>query len=230
MVPKKDGTWRPCGDYRQLNMVTQPDRYPLPPLADGCQFFSVVDLVKGYHQISMAAADIPKTGLADGQKQFPSPRLPPPPAPQPSSTTSSIPSDRGLQFTASLRSSMCKMFDNRHYQTLAYHPEANGAIERLHRRLKDALCARAATADWLYHLPWVLLAIRTAARDDKTPSPAELLYGAQLVVPGQFLAPAADALPSESPPQLRTRKAKKFVKYTAKCVELPTELALRCYS
>jgi RNase H-like domain found in reverse transcriptase/Reverse transcriptase (RNA-dependent DNA polymerase) len=69
MVPKKDGTWRPCGDYRRLNMVTQPDRYPLPSLADfanklhGCKFFSVVDLVKGYHQIPMAAADIPKTAI-----------------------------------------------------------------------------------------------------------------------------------------------------------------------
>jgi hypothetical protein len=61
MVPKKDGSWRPCGDYRRLNLVTKPDRYPLPSLADlsnklhGCKYFSVIDLVKGYHQISMAA-------------------------------------------------------------------------------------------------------------------------------------------------------------------------------
>jgi Reverse transcriptase (RNA-dependent DNA polymerase) len=67
MVPKKDGSWRPCGDYWRLNLATKPDWYPLPSLADlsnklhGCKYFSVIDLVKGYHQIPMATADIPKT-------------------------------------------------------------------------------------------------------------------------------------------------------------------------
>jgi cytoskeleton-associated protein 5 len=69
MVPKKDGSWRPCGDYHCLNLVTVPDRYPLPSLADfsaklhGCHYFSVVDLVKGYHQIPMSVADVPKTAI-----------------------------------------------------------------------------------------------------------------------------------------------------------------------
>ena len=68
MVPKADGSWRPCGDYRCLNTVTTPDQYPLPSMLDlsaklhGCKFFSCVDLVKGYHQIPMAAEDIEKTG------------------------------------------------------------------------------------------------------------------------------------------------------------------------
>jgi Reverse transcriptase (RNA-dependent DNA polymerase) len=70
MVPKKDGTWRPCGNYRRLNMVTRPDRYPLPSFAadfanklHGCRYFWVVDLVKGYHKIPMAASDIAKTAI-----------------------------------------------------------------------------------------------------------------------------------------------------------------------
>jgi hypothetical protein len=66
MVPKKDGSWQPCGDYSCLNLVTTPDKYPLPNIQDfsnglhGCTIFSIIDLVKGYHQIPVATEDIPK--------------------------------------------------------------------------------------------------------------------------------------------------------------------------
>ncbi len=69
MVPKADGTWRPCGDYRWLNLATKHDRYPLPSILDlssklhGCRYFSVIDLVKGYHQVPMALEDIQKTAI-----------------------------------------------------------------------------------------------------------------------------------------------------------------------
>jgi hypothetical protein len=69
MVPKKDGLWRPCGDYRRLNLVTTPDKYPLSNMQDlsnglhGCTEFSKIDLVKGYHQIPVATDDIPKTAI-----------------------------------------------------------------------------------------------------------------------------------------------------------------------
>jgi hypothetical protein len=69
MVPKPDGSFCPCGDYRRLNTVTEDDRYPLPSILDfssnlaGCTVFSKVDLVKGYHQVPMAEADIPKTAI-----------------------------------------------------------------------------------------------------------------------------------------------------------------------
>ena len=55
MVKKADGTWRPCGDYRLLNLQTQPDLYMCPNIADltarleGCTIFSKLDLRKGFH-------------------------------------------------------------------------------------------------------------------------------------------------------------------------------------
>ena len=69
MVPKPNGSWRPCGDFRRLNNVTCDDRYPLPHIhsfgetAAGSSVFFVVDLVRGYHQIPMSPDDIPKTAV-----------------------------------------------------------------------------------------------------------------------------------------------------------------------
>ncbi len=69
MVRKPDGSWRPCGDYHRLNLVTILDSYPLPNMMDfaakmsGCRIFSKVDLCKGYHQIPMHARDIAKTAI-----------------------------------------------------------------------------------------------------------------------------------------------------------------------
>ena len=69
MVPKSDGSWRPCGDYRRLNGITVEDKYPVPHMQDfsaklrNCRVFSKVDLVRGYHQIPVAECDIHKTAV-----------------------------------------------------------------------------------------------------------------------------------------------------------------------
>ncbi|GFX52393.1 hypothetical protein TNCV_4324111 [Trichonephila clavipes] len=69
LVNKKDGTLRPCGDYRRLNAQTIPDRYPIPRIEDfnyilkDKKTFSKIDLVKAYYQIPIAEEDKEKTAI-----------------------------------------------------------------------------------------------------------------------------------------------------------------------
>ncbi|GBM86894.1 Transposon Ty3-I Gag-Pol polyprotein [Araneus ventricosus] len=68
-LPETDWTWRICGDYRRLNAVTLPDRYPIPHIHDFTHFlhgksvFCEIDMVKAYHQITIFPADVPKTAV-----------------------------------------------------------------------------------------------------------------------------------------------------------------------
>ena len=69
MTPKKDGTWRPCGDYRRLNLITEPDHYAMPNISDltssisTSRVFSKLDLLKGYFQVPVNRDDVPKTAI-----------------------------------------------------------------------------------------------------------------------------------------------------------------------
>ncbi|GKE03829.1 putative reverse transcriptase domain-containing protein, partial [Tanacetum coccineum] len=68
-VKKKDGSFRLCIDYRELNKLTVKNRYPLPRIDDlfdqlqGSQFFSKIDLRSGYHQLRVHEDDISKTAF-----------------------------------------------------------------------------------------------------------------------------------------------------------------------
>ena len=69
LVPKPDGTWRFCVDYRKLNSITHEAKYPLPRVEDcldqlrGARYFSKIDLRSGYWQTRIHPDDIHKTAF-----------------------------------------------------------------------------------------------------------------------------------------------------------------------
>lgn len=99
-----------------------------------------------------------------------------------------ITSDRGSQFTSTLWKQMANRLGVHIHHTTAYHPQSNGMIERFHRSLKSSLKARLTTPNWVDELPWVLLGLRTAPKDDLGHSSAEFVYGEPLTIPGEFIS------------------------------------------
>ena len=102
---------------------------------------------------------------------------------------SSITTDRGAQFSSAIWQQLTTTWGIKSHFTTAYHPAANGLVERFHRRLKEALVAMGNDTpnEWYWRLPCVLLAIRTTLKPDVNASPADLVYGEGLAVPGELL-------------------------------------------
>ena len=78
MVPKKDGTYRSCVDFRGLNQLSERTEYPIPRVDEcleslaGASVFSTLDLASGYWQVELDPKDGPKTAFSTnaGQYQF----------------------------------------------------------------------------------------------------------------------------------------------------------------
>lgn len=111
--------------------------------------------------------------------------------------------DRGSQFTSYEFKQFLQSLGIKLNQTTAYHPQANGMIERSHRTLKAALKAKE-DHRWTETLPSILLGLRNTIKQGSPFTPAELTFGTSLRLPGEFFdPPKGTADPAQTVKQLR---------------------------
>lgn len=104
-------------------------------------------------------------------------------------------SDQGPQFTSRLWSACAESLGVQLHRTSAYHPQANGMVERWHRSLKSSLRARLQGPDWVAQLPWTMLGLRAAVKSDLDASPADLVFRHSPALPGEFVRRGVVQLP-----------------------------------
>ncbi|BHF80129.1 hypothetical protein SprV_0702325300 [Sparganum proliferum] len=150
------------------------------PLSNGCSYLlTCVDRFTRWPEAiplpDIAAPTVVKTFLSRWVAIFGAP--------------STITTDRGAQFESNLFQSLLSFLGCTRIRTTAYHPAANGMVERFHRQLKASLRAADDPENWTDHLPLVVLGIRSSLKSDLDCSAAELVFGATVRLPGQMISP-----------------------------------------
>ncbi|XP_061887393.1 uncharacterized protein LOC133638619 [Entelurus aequoreus] len=150
---------------------------PLPPSRGFTHLLTMVDRTTRWPEVvplsATTSADVARAFIGTWVARYGAP--------------SDLSSDRGPQFTSELWNTVACQLGVSLHRTTAYHPQANGMCERFHRDMKAALKASLTDDGWVDKLPWVMLGIRTAPKEDLLSSSAELVYGQTLRVPGEFI-------------------------------------------
>ncbi|KAL7640064.1 UNVERIFIED_CONTAM: hypothetical protein RMT77_009478 [Armadillidium vulgare] len=161
---------------------------PIPP-SDGCSYLlTCVDRFTRWPEAipipNITAEAVAKAFLAHWVSRFGVPET--------------ITTDQGRQFESHLWSDFMSFLGTSRIRTSVYHPAANGMVERFHRQLKASLAAHPRSERWTEALPFVLLWILSAMKEDHQCTSAELVYGSPLRLLGEFFDPSVS--PSFSDP------------------------------
>ncbi|GFS51768.1 retrovirus-related Pol polyprotein from transposon 412 [Trichonephila inaurata madagascariensis] len=99
----------------------------------------------------------------------------------------------GTQFEASLFHALSQLLGTDTQHTTAYYSAANGQVERFHRQLKAAIMAYG-NSQWTIVLPTILMGFRATWKEDLHATTAEMIYGAPIRLPGEFLCPSKSSV------------------------------------
>ena len=95
--------------------------------------------------------------------------------------------DRGTQCTSSLWLNTCNYLGTQQHHATAYHPQAQGPIERLNSTLKNSLRCQGNANDWYDNLAWALMALRNSPKEDfGNFFPSDFVLGYPIRLPGKF--------------------------------------------
>lgn len=106
-------------------------------------------------------------------------------------TPATITTDRGYQFETYLYSELTRLLGCKRCPITAYRPAANGMVKRFHWQLKSALRVYLNNSNWLECLPLILFGIYSTVKEEIGSTPAEMVYGTILTLPGQMIAPVS---------------------------------------
>ncbi|KAK5910103.1 hypothetical protein CesoFtcFv8_003971 [Champsocephalus esox] len=135
---------------------------PLPSSQGFSYLLTMMDRPEAVPLVSTSAADVARAFIATWVCRF--------------GTPSDISSDMGSQFTSELWNAVAGGLGVKLHRTTAYNPQANGLCERFHRFMKASLKAGLTDGNWVDKLPWVMLGLRTAPKEDLQCSTAEMVY------------------------------------------------------
>ena len=116
-----------------------------------------------------------------------------------------IHSDQGRNFESELFAEMCRLLGIKKTRTTPYHPQSDGMVERFNRTLEVQLSKFAVhnQKDWDEHIPFLLMAYRSATHDTTHCSPVKMMLGRELKMPIDLMF----GRPEDEPPQTATSYA-----------------------